>query len=222
MTFSTRQCAINAIKAMHHSQTMEGCSSPLVVKFADTQKEKEQKKVLQLQNNLWSLSTTPALAATPAAVTPAANLISPQYLTVRRKSAVCLQCFFMCLFTSIFQALHQLQTINGFSGAAALAAGTPVTSQQLTMVNGTGQPSTAGQPPSATAPTQQTAAAQTTNPYQGANLTAATPATAQPMSILALQQLLASTGQSSLLTNGAASGKNKKALSVPTMKAYPH
>ena len=65
---------------MHHSQTMEGCSSPLVVKFADTQKEKEQKKVLQLQNNLWSLSTTPlAPAATPAAT---ANLISPQYLTV--------------------------------------------------------------------------------------------------------------------------------------------
>ena len=82
VTFSTRQCAINAIKAMHHSQTMEGCSSPLVVKFADTQKEKEQKKVLQLQNNLWSLSTTPiATAATPAAA--AANLISPQYLTVR-------------------------------------------------------------------------------------------------------------------------------------------
>ena len=208
MTFSTRQCAINAIKAMHHSQTMEGCSSPLVVKFADTQKEKEQKKVLQLQNNLWSLSTTPALAAAPAAVTPTANLISPQYLTVRRQSAVCLQFYFMCLFTFNFQALHQLQTINGFSSAAALAAGTPVTSQQLTMVNGTGQPSTAGQPLSAAAPTQQTAAAQTTNPYQGANLTAATPATAQqPMSILALQQLLASTGQSSLLTNGAASGK---------------
>ena len=75
---------------MHHSQTMEGCSSPLVVKFADTQKEKEQKKVLQLQNNLWTLSTAPLAAA--AAVQPqahqltaqaaAANLITPQYLTV--------------------------------------------------------------------------------------------------------------------------------------------
>ena len=84
VTFSTRQCAINAIKAMHHSQTMEGCSSPLVVKFADTQKEKEQKKVLQLQNNLWSLSTTP-LAGVTAAATPApTNLITPQYLTVIR------------------------------------------------------------------------------------------------------------------------------------------
>ena len=75
---------------MHHSQTMEGCSSPLVVKFADTQKEKEQKKVLQLQNNLWTLSTAPLAAA--AATQPqahqltaqaaAANLITPQYLTV--------------------------------------------------------------------------------------------------------------------------------------------
>ena len=76
---------------MHHSQTMEGCSSPLVVKFADTQKEKEQKKVLQLQNNLWTLSTAP-LAATPAtahqltAQAAAANLITPQYLTVGKKN----------------------------------------------------------------------------------------------------------------------------------------
>ena len=75
---------------MHHSQTMEGCSSPLVVKFADTQKEKEQKKVLQLQNNLWTLSTAPLAAAAAAqpqahqltAQAAAANLITPQYLTV--------------------------------------------------------------------------------------------------------------------------------------------
>ena len=68
---------------------MEGCSSPLVVKFADTQKEKEQKKVLQLQNNLWSLSAAagaPPQATTLAAATPpgaTANLIGSQYLTVR-------------------------------------------------------------------------------------------------------------------------------------------
>lgn len=35
---------------------MEGCSAPLVVKFADTQKEKEQKKMQQMQANLWSLA----------------------------------------------------------------------------------------------------------------------------------------------------------------------
>ena len=60
-----------AIKAMHHSITMEGCSSPIVVKFADTQKDKEQRKVRpdkffgfsppeqvqQLQTGLWGLSS---------------------------------------------------------------------------------------------------------------------------------------------------------------------
>ena len=56
VTFSTRQCAIAAINVMHHSKTMEGCSSPMVVKFADTQKDKEHKKVQQLQSNLWSMS----------------------------------------------------------------------------------------------------------------------------------------------------------------------
>ena len=57
VTFSNRQVAIVASKAMHHSLTMEGCSSPMVVKFADTQKEKEHKKVQQVQTNLWSLAS---------------------------------------------------------------------------------------------------------------------------------------------------------------------
>ncbi|CAF2249706.1 unnamed protein product [Rotaria magnacalcarata] len=47
VTFQKRQCALNAIKSMHQSQTMEGCSSPLVVKFADTPKDKETKKMQQ-------------------------------------------------------------------------------------------------------------------------------------------------------------------------------
>merc|ERR1719454_399584 len=36
---------------MHHSQTMEGCRLPLVVKFADTQKEKEMKKMQQVNTS---------------------------------------------------------------------------------------------------------------------------------------------------------------------------
>ncbi|KAJ8411258.1 hypothetical protein AAFF_G00172640 [Aldrovandia affinis] len=47
VTFSSRAMAQNAIKAMHQSQTMEGCSSPIVVKFADTQKDKEQRRMQQ-------------------------------------------------------------------------------------------------------------------------------------------------------------------------------
>lgn len=54
VTFGSRQCAQNAIKSMHHSQTMEGCSSPLVVKFADTQKEKEQRKAQQMNQTPWN------------------------------------------------------------------------------------------------------------------------------------------------------------------------
>ena len=50
VTFSNRQIAMVAIKAMHHSLTMEGCSSPIVVKFADTQKDKEQRKVTTLDS----------------------------------------------------------------------------------------------------------------------------------------------------------------------------
>ncbi|KAI5753123.1 hypothetical protein M8J77_023684 [Diaphorina citri] len=63
VTFTAKQCAINAIKAMHHSQTMEGCSSPLVVKFADTQKEKDQKRLQQMQANLWNLAPQSYLAS---------------------------------------------------------------------------------------------------------------------------------------------------------------
>ena len=77
VTFSSRQNAITAIKGMHHSQTMEGCSSPMVVKFADTQKEKEQKKVQQLQSSLWSLSGINA-AATMFPQIPAAAAAAAQ------------------------------------------------------------------------------------------------------------------------------------------------
>lgn len=65
VTFSTKQAAIGAIKGLHQSQTMEGCSAPLVVKFADTQKEKDQKKLQQLQATLCGngLTTNPVSTA---------------------------------------------------------------------------------------------------------------------------------------------------------------
>ena len=69
VTFSTRQVAMVAIKAMHHSLTMEGCSSPMVVKFADTQKDKEQRKVQQYQTGLWGLAS-PGVASPYLAVSP--------------------------------------------------------------------------------------------------------------------------------------------------------
>lgn len=100
VTFATKHAAISAIKVVskhgqmnlinplliyiHFSQTlsqnkiMEGCTSPLVVKFADTQKEKEQKKIQQIQANLWNLATniniplgqTPTSVSTPILPNP--------------------------------------------------------------------------------------------------------------------------------------------------------
>ncbi|XP_076305928.1 CUGBP Elav-like family member 1 isoform X27 [Tachypleus tridentatus] len=70
VTYGSRQCAINAIKGMNHSQTMEGCSSPLVVKFADTQKEKDQKRQQQMMANLWNMTNFGNIST-----------LAPQYLS---------------------------------------------------------------------------------------------------------------------------------------------
>ncbi|XP_030056791.1 CUGBP Elav-like family member 1 isoform X2 [Microcaecilia unicolor] len=57
VTFTMRSMAQNAIKSMHQAQTMEGCLSPIVVKFADTQRDKEQKRMTQqLQQQMQQIS----------------------------------------------------------------------------------------------------------------------------------------------------------------------
>ncbi|XP_066155214.1 CUGBP Elav-like family member 1 isoform X6 [Euwallacea fornicatus] len=70
VTFSTKQAALLAIKNLHQSQTMEGCSAPLVVKFADTQKEKELKRQQQMQANVWNVLATPTLNSPPQQYSP--------------------------------------------------------------------------------------------------------------------------------------------------------
>ncbi|CAF1611129.1 unnamed protein product [Rotaria magnacalcarata] len=50
VTYLKRQSALNAIKTMHHSYTMDGCLSPLNVRFADTPKDKEVRKMQQKLN----------------------------------------------------------------------------------------------------------------------------------------------------------------------------
>lgn len=47
VTYEKRQSALNAIRFMHHSRTMEGCSSPINVRLADTPKDKEARKMQQ-------------------------------------------------------------------------------------------------------------------------------------------------------------------------------
>ncbi|XP_023720162.1 CUGBP Elav-like family member 2 isoform X6 [Cryptotermes secundus] len=98
VTYTSKQCAINAIKNMHHSQTMEGCSSPLVVKFADTQKEKDQKRLQQMQANLWNL---------------AGVNMGPQYLAGDSHS---------CLAPTSLQLLQQIQASQSAAAAAGATA----------------------------------------------------------------------------------------------------
>lgn len=116
VTFSTKQSAIGAIKvrilipiatvassflpfhqSLHQSQTMEGCSAPLVVKFADTQKEKDAKRVQSLQSNLWNfaaglnspMTPSPVPVASPIHSNPPAH--SSPFLTSEAIPATSLQ-----------------------------------------------------------------------------------------------------------------------------------
>uniref|UniRef100_A0A8C8JR95 RRM domain-containing protein n=1 Tax=Oncorhynchus tshawytscha TaxID=74940 RepID=A0A8C8JR95_ONCTS len=78
ITFTARQMAQSTIKSMHQSQTMEGCSSPIVVKFADTQKDKEQKRIAQqLQQQMQQIN-----AASMWGNLTGLNSLGPQYLAV--------------------------------------------------------------------------------------------------------------------------------------------
>jgi len=58
----------------------QGCSSPLVVKFADTQKEKEQKKLQQMNANLLASFA----GGTGGGGGGGGVSIGPQYLAVSR------------------------------------------------------------------------------------------------------------------------------------------
>ncbi|XP_049980171.1 CUGBP Elav-like family member 1 isoform X10 [Alexandromys fortis] len=83
VTFTTRTMAQTAIKAMHQAQTMEGCSSPMVVKFADTQKDKEQKRMAQqLQQQMQQIS-----AASVWGNLAGLNTLGPQYLALLQQTA---------------------------------------------------------------------------------------------------------------------------------------
>uniref|UniRef100_A0AAY4BRL8 RRM domain-containing protein n=1 Tax=Denticeps clupeoides TaxID=299321 RepID=A0AAY4BRL8_9TELE len=124
VTFSTRAMAQNAIKTMHHSQTMEGCSSPMVVKFADTQREKEQRRVQQQfsqqMQQLNSASSWGNLSGLGG--------LAPQYLAVRPRHAAR---------ASRMNAL-QLQNLATLAAAATQTSASPSSAATSSAASGVG------------------------------------------------------------------------------------
>lgn len=189
VTFATKQAAIGAIKSLHQSKTMEGCSAPLVVKFADTQKDKDAKRMQQMQSNLWNIaginqpitqSVTPMTAPAtghhpnpPQQQTPflAADAISPASLT---------------LLQQLQAVAQQQQFLQGLSAqtdttTAAAAAGllSPLSMQNLVTLAAMTQPSlqaAAAQTPTAAQLTNAATSLWTT----GADATTLTPYAALP------------------------------------------
>ncbi|MBN3320725.1 CELF1 protein, partial [Atractosteus spatula] len=124
VTFTARQMAQSAIKAMHQSQTMEGCSSPIVVKFADTQKDKEQKRIAQqLQQQMQQLN-----AASMWGNLTGLNSLGPQYLALLQQSASSGN-------LNALSNLHPMTGLNAMQNLAALAAAASATQSTPTGSN---------------------------------------------------------------------------------------
>ncbi|KAB1271834.1 CUGBP Elav-like family member 1 [Camelus dromedarius] len=129
----SRAMAQTAIKAMHQAQTMEGCSSPMVVKFADTQKDKEQKRMAQqLQQQMQQIS-----AASVWGNLAGLNTLGPQYLALYLQL---LQQTASSGNLNTLSSLHpmgglnamQLQNLAALAAAASAAQNTPSGTNALT------------------------------------------------------------------------------------------
>ncbi|CAD6998764.1 unnamed protein product [Ceratitis capitata] len=156
VTFATKHAAISAIKVtLNQNKTMEGCTSPLVVKFADTQKEKEQKKIQQIQANLWNLASniniplgqtattvsTPILPNPPQQASPVlgADAITPASLQLLQQlQAVGLQ---QQLLQGLGAQTNTAETAAATAAAAAAGLLPPMTVQNLAAIAAMTQPS---------------------------------------------------------------------------------
>ncbi|XP_030650204.1 CUGBP Elav-like family member 1 isoform X3 [Chanos chanos] len=183
VTFTARQMAQSAIKSMHQSQTMEGCSSPIVVKFADTQKDKEQKRIAQqLQQQMQQLN-----AASMWGNLTGLNSLAPQYLALLQQSASS---------GNALNNLHPISSLNAMQNLAALAAAASATQATPT---GSNALTTSSSPLSVLTSSGTPSGQQTNSSWDtykaGSSPTSSTNSSVNPMASLgALQSLAAGAG----------------------------
>ncbi|XP_055365459.1 CUGBP Elav-like family member 2 isoform X3 [Betta splendens] len=136
VTFATRAMAQNAIKTMHHSQTMEGCSSPLVVKFADTQRDKEQRRLQQqLVQQIQQLNSTSIWGNLAGLGT-----LTPQYLALLQQATSTSNQGSFNSIQRLGAGVNPLQLQNlatlAAAAAAAQSSGSPTSTNALSTSSG--------------------------------------------------------------------------------------
>uniref|UniRef100_A0A3B5R9C8 Cugbp, Elav-like family member 1 n=1 Tax=Xiphophorus maculatus TaxID=8083 RepID=A0A3B5R9C8_XIPMA len=127
VTFTGRQMAQSAIKSMHQSQTLEGCSSPIVVKFADTQKDKEQKRLAQQLQQMQQLTATSMWGNLSGF-----HNLGPQFLAVSVGLLVILFVLFKMEPLAKVNCLNSMQSLAALAAAATATQGTTSTSNIMT------------------------------------------------------------------------------------------
>ncbi|XP_078000285.1 CUGBP Elav-like family member 1 isoform X3 [Glandiceps talaboti] len=91
VTFSTRQSALNAIKILHQSSTMEGCTSPIQVRFAETSKERDQKRMRKQLDQMKASASASATMTTIQSMGCSSPLVVKFADTPKEKEAKRLQ-----------------------------------------------------------------------------------------------------------------------------------
>ncbi|ESN89902.1 hypothetical protein HELRODRAFT_158131 [Helobdella robusta] len=127
VTYVHRDSALDAIKHLHMTKVFDSYAEPTIVKFADTQKEKEKKKMLQNQSKsmvpfgqMQMNGNMPGLAAN--------NIISNQMPNVANLQNNLQNAQLQQLFVAALATTQMFQ--NNPSGLAALLSGTPQQQQQ--------------------------------------------------------------------------------------------